>query len=173
MRHSYTEQLVTVCVASPQKLLMYDLGVSRRCEFRAWLNPQIGGSMFLCNAGISTTKWLHGARTQKTTIKIHSAVRTSNPPSYKMQYDSCSSCRWGETVSELRPPTGLLFIPQTKIMESYGEMILAGENRRLRKETCPSDTFSTTNPKWLARARSRAPAVMSATNRLSHGTASI
>jgi hypothetical protein len=33
-------------------------------------------------------------------------------------------------------------------MESHGGMILAGENGRTRRETCPSDTMSTTNPTW-------------------------
>jgi hypothetical protein len=34
-------------------------------------------------------------------------------------------------------------------MENDGGMILTGENRRTRRETCPSATMSTTNPTWI------------------------
>jgi len=50
-----------------------------------------------------------------------------------------------DDVSELRPPTGLLFIAQMS-MESHGGVILKGKNRRTRRKTCPSRTMSTTNP---------------------------
>jgi hypothetical protein len=33
-------------------------------------------------------------------------------------------------------------------LESDGGMILTGENRRTRRETCPSATLPTTNPTW-------------------------
>jgi hypothetical protein len=51
-------------------------------------------------------------------------------------------------VSELRPPTGLLFIPQVIHMcvESHGGMVLTGEARRTRRENCPSATLSIKNP---------------------------
>jgi hypothetical protein len=53
-------------------------------------------------------------------------------------------------VSELQPPTGLLFIPQMIYgMESHDKMILTGENQRTRRKSCPSATFSTTNPTWI------------------------
>jgi hypothetical protein len=34
-------------------------------------------------------------------------------------------------------------------MESHGGMILTGENRGTRRQTCPSATLSTTNPTWI------------------------
>jgi hypothetical protein len=57
-------------------------------------------------------------------------------------------------------------------MDRHGGMIFTGENRRTRRETCPSAALSTTNPTWnepgsywgLRR-------VKPATNRMSHGTA--
>ena len=52
-------------------------------------------------------------------------------------------------------------------------MILTGENRSIRGETCPSVTLSTTNPTWNDRDRTRASAVRGRrlTDWLSHGTA--
>ena len=52
-----------------------------------------------------------------------------------------------------------------------GGMKLTGENRRTWGKTCPSATFSTTNPTWTEPGsnpglRGERPA----TNRLSHGT---
>jgi hypothetical protein len=79
-------------------------------------------------------------------------------------------------VSDLWPPTGLLFAPPPCDIcmrrESQGAMILTGENRRTRRKACPSATLYTKNPTWtdpgankgLHRERSE-------TNRLSHGTA--
>jgi hypothetical protein len=57
-------------------------------------------------------------------------------------------------------------------LESDGGMILTGENRRTRRETCPSATLSTTNPTWIDQGanpglRGERPA----TNDLSHVTA--
>jgi hypothetical protein len=75
-------------------------------------------------------------------------------------------CLW------LRPPTGLLFIAQ--VIYEYGEPwwndIHRG-HRRTRTGTCPSATFSTTNPTWndpVANPGLRGGSP--ATNRLSHGT---
>jgi hypothetical protein len=53
-------------------------------------------------------------------------------------------------------------------------MNLTGENRSTRRKTCPNATLSTTNPTWIDPGsnpdlRGERPA----TNRLSHGTASI
>jgi hypothetical protein len=53
-----------------------------------------------------------------------------------------------------------------------GGMILAGENRRTGRKTCPSATLSTTIPTWIDPGanpglRGKKPA----TNDLSHGTA--
>jgi hypothetical protein len=70
-------------------------------------------------------------------------------------------------VSELRPPTGLLFIPN--LIYKYGESRLndmAAENRRTRRETCPSATQSTTNPTC---ANPGLCGESPATYRLSHG----
>jgi hypothetical protein len=59
--------------------------------------------------------------------------------------ECCYSCRWGETVSELRPQLGLLFIPH--VIHEYG-MILTGESGRTRRKTCLSATLSATNTSW-------------------------
>jgi hypothetical protein len=53
-------------------------------------------------------------------------------------------------VSELRQPTGILFITQMicvygGMMEWHDGMIFTGETRRTRRKTCPSATSSTTN----------------------------
>jgi hypothetical protein len=75
---------------------------------------------------------------------------------------SCCSCRWGwDCVSELRPQTGLLLIPQEICMnmESYGGTILTGENRRTRRKPCPNAALPTTIPHGLTRARIPASAV--------------
>jgi hypothetical protein len=57
-------------------------------------------------------------------------------------------------------------------LESDGGMILTGESRRTLRKTCPSATFSTTNPIWIDQdvnpgLRGERPA----TNDLSLGTA--
>jgi hypothetical protein len=44
-------------------------------------------------------------------------------------------------------------------VENHSRMILTGENRRTRRKSCPSATFSTTNPTWTAPTRSRFSAV--------------
>jgi hypothetical protein len=57
-------------------------------------------------------------------------------------------------------------------MKNDGGMILTGENRRSRTETCPRATLSTTNPTWIDPGAN--PGLLSerpATNCLSHGTA--
>jgi hypothetical protein len=57
-------------------------------------------------------------------------------------------------------------------LESDGGMILTGENRRTRIKTCPSVTFSTTNPSWTdSDANPGLRGKRSAANRLNHGTA--
>jgi hypothetical protein len=58
----------------------------------------------------------------------------------------------GSGVSELQPPTGLLFIPTWYTnMKSHGGMILTGENRRTRRKTCPNATLFTKFPNVLSR----------------------
>jgi hypothetical protein len=52
-------------------------------------------------------------------------------------------------ISELRPPMGLLFIPQ--VIYDYGGLQWNDtdrENWRTPRKTCPSATLSTTNPTW-------------------------
>jgi hypothetical protein len=46
-----------------------------------------------------------------------------------------TSCRWGDTVSELRPPTGLLLTPLTwyVIMDLHGAMTLTGTPKHSEK----------------------------------------
>jgi hypothetical protein len=55
---------------------------------------------------------------------------------------------WWDYVPELRPivylPGGTAYI----IVESHIGMMLTGENRWTRRETCPSATLSTKNPTW-------------------------
>jgi hypothetical protein len=59
-------------------------------------------------------------------------------------------------------------------MESYGGMILTGENRSTRRETCPSATMSSTNPTYTEPgANSGLRGERPATNRLSYDTAMI
>jgi hypothetical protein len=84
-------------------------------------------------------------------------------------------------VSELRPPTGLLFIRADDIhiyIYKYGERRSKDDtdkgNGRTRRKPCLSATLSTTNPTWTDQVanpglRGERPA----TNRLSHATAPI
>jgi hypothetical protein len=59
-------------------------------------------------------------------------------------------------------------------VESHGGLILTGENSGSRRETCPSDTLSTTNPTWNDKgANPGLGGERPATNDLSHGTAFI
>jgi hypothetical protein len=95
-------------------------------------------------------------------------------PTYKVTVKCCCcycSCRWGETVSGLRPPMGLLLIPQMAyehgaLMELYWQ----GKTESQRK-SCPSTTFSTTNLIWTELdAKPGLCGDKPTTNRLSHGT---
>jgi hypothetical protein len=76
-------------------------------------------------------------------------------------------------VSELRPPTGLLFILQ--MIYEYGEPRrndTDGENRRSLKKACPSATLSITNP--TCKDPGTKPGLFGerpTANRLSHGFA--
>jgi hypothetical protein len=63
-------------------------------------------------------------------------------------------------VSELRPPTGQLFVPQVTSMERHGGMILRGENRRTwREKPVPVPLLPPQIPHELTRAWSHASAV--------------
>jgi hypothetical protein len=56
-------------------------------------------------------------------------------------------------------------------VESHRGMVLIGENRRTRRKTCPSATFSTTNRTYTdPGANEGLHGERTATNRLSHGT---
>jgi hypothetical protein len=56
--------------------------------------------------------------------------------------------------------------------ENDGGMILTGENRRTRRKTCTSVSFSAINPTWIdPGAKPGLRGESPATNRLSHGTA--
>jgi hypothetical protein len=61
---------------------------------------------------------------------------------------ACCSCRGGcDGVSELRPKTGLFFMPQ--MTYEYGEPLWNDTDRKnltIRGETCPRTTLSTKNP---------------------------
>jgi hypothetical protein len=66
----------------------------------------------------------------------------------------------GEAMSlELRPQTGLLFIPKDMTMENHGGMILTGENKDLEEKTVPVPLSPTQIQHRLTRARTRASAV--------------
>jgi hypothetical protein len=83
-------------------------------------------------------------------------------------------CCWCcEVVSALLPSTGILFTPRWYMgMERQGGMVLTGENWRIRRNTCPNATLSTTNPTWAEPgAHSGLRRERPATNRLSHVTA--
>jgi hypothetical protein len=77
-------------------------------------------------------------------------------------------------ISELRPPTGMLFIPRKNMsMESRSGMILTGETEELW-QTCVNATLSTTNRTWTDPSGN--PGLSDerpATNFVSHGTAGI
>jgi hypothetical protein len=75
-------------------------------------------------------------------------------------WSNSSSCQCGQTVSELRQPAGLLFIPE--VIYEYGELRWNDTdrgNRRTWRKTCPSSTLFTTNPTWTDRVRTRVSAV--------------
>jgi hypothetical protein len=55
---------------------------------------------------------------------------------------------WHEVSATTERLTDILFIPQMIWVGEDGGMILTGENRRTRRETCPSATLSTTNTTW-------------------------
>jgi hypothetical protein len=95
----------------------------------------------------SVSARLHDAKSQKTAILIIIVAVT-------MGWDCL--CGTG-------PLTGPLSIPQTiyEWIWSSGGIILTGENRRTRRETCPSATLSTTNPTGLNSEQTRASAVRS------------
>jgi hypothetical protein len=65
--------------------------------------------------------------------------------------DGVIPCLW--TAVYCRSPRWCMSV------ESQGAMILTGENRRTRRETCPSATLSTANPLELTRIRTRSSAV--------------
>jgi hypothetical protein len=65
-----------------------------------------------------------------------------------------------DCVSELRPPTGLLFVPPNYIwVWGHGGMILTWENRRTRRKTCTSVICLPQIPLELTRARTQTSAM--------------
>jgi hypothetical protein len=82
----------------------------------------------------------------------------------------CCSCRWGETVSELRPPTGMLLIPKVICVEPRRNGS-DRRNRRTRIKSLSIATLSTypiwTDPVVYPDLRSERPAI----NPRSHGSA--
>jgi hypothetical protein len=92
-----------------------------------------------------TILWAHGIQCQRYD---HSSIADNanyyNKPNRGLLL-LFMSMGWNY-VSELWPPTGLLFIPQ--MIYEYGEPQwndTDGENRRSRIKNCPSTTLSTTN----------------------------
>jgi hypothetical protein len=71
------------------------------------------------------------------------------------------SCRWSESVSEVRPPADLLFIPQ--IIYEYGDLqwndIIDGKTEEPRVKHAPVPLCSPQIPHGLTRARTQASAV--------------
>jgi hypothetical protein len=71
-------------------------------------------------------------------------------------------------VYELRPPKGILFIPQVIYisMESHGGMISTRKNRKTWKKSCPSATtnLTYTDPETNPRLRCKRPAANSPSN---------
>jgi hypothetical protein len=82
------------------------------------------------------------------------------------------SMEW-DYVSEMWPPTGLLFIPRWYMsIKAMAEWYWQGETKELKRIPCLSTTLSITNPTWIDPGvnlglRGDRPA----TNGLSHGTA--
>jgi hypothetical protein len=76
-----------------------------------------------------------------------SAVTTLCPCSYRL----------AETVSDLQPLTGLLFIPRWYIRyRSHGGMIVTGDNRRTHRKSVPVSLCVPQIPHGLTHARIRA-----------------
>jgi hypothetical protein len=80
---------------------------------------------------------------------------------YILTYKDSCWWQWGESVSELRPLTGLLLSPKWYIYE-FKEQQWSAIDRWKRitwRETCPSATPSITNPTWADPVWIRASAV--------------
>jgi hypothetical protein len=60
----------------------------------------------------------------------------------------CCSCRWGEAMSLNcgHQWAYYSYLRQKMKVESHGGMVLTGEIRSTRRETCPSATLFNTNP---------------------------
>jgi hypothetical protein len=82
--------------------------------------------------------------------------------------------RWGETMS-LNGGHQRAYCSSARLctsMEHHGGMILTKENRRTRRRTCPSATFTATNPALTEPdANPGLRGDMPTTNRLTHGRA--
>jgi hypothetical protein len=93
-------------------------------------------------------------------------------------YNKCRTLslllRWGETVCGTAACSGPFVHPtdDTRVNVEQQWNYTDRENRRTRRKTCPSATFSTTNPTFTALGTN--PVLCGekpATNRLSYGTA--
>jgi hypothetical protein len=63
-------------------------------------------------------------------------------------------------ISELFPPTGLLFIPRWYMsVESHGEIILTGKTEKFREKYVSVPLRRPQNSNWMTRARTRASAM--------------
>jgi hypothetical protein len=109
---------------------------------------------------------------------LDSIPRQKNPVEFFISCFSKTLCwcgGWDYVSVILRPLTSPLSIVHPQIIQeliwSSGGMILTGESRRIRKNTCPSATSSTTNPtRTDPGANPGLGNDRPATNRLSYGT---
>jgi hypothetical protein len=83
-----------------------------------------------------------------TNVMILEDGKKSISPYGIIVWRCASSCWWGDMMSELQPPTVILFIYQILSKERDSVMILFGENWRTQRKICLSATLSTTNPTW-------------------------
>jgi hypothetical protein len=86
------------------------------------------------------------------------------------------SCRWGETVSELRTPIGTYSIRPDNIWmwRATVDWYWQRKSQRNSQKTCPNATLSTINSSYTyPGAKPGLHRKRSAANRLSHGTADL
>jgi hypothetical protein len=110
-------------------------------------------------------------------LSFSSFPKLSRPFTFSNQNYYCCSCRWGETMSDLRPPKGILFVPQMAGLYEYGEPRRNDTDKEKPKNSekspvpvplCPSQI-----PYGLTQVRTRyLLGERPATNRMSRGTGS-
>jgi len=92
--------------------------------------------------------WRQGSHTV-TYSNAHYVHLSVCPYATPLRYFKVFMSMGWDYVSELRSPTGLLFILQ--VIHEHGKPWQndnGGRNRRTRRKTCPSATLSTINPTW-------------------------